>query len=124
VRETGVGEPWLDVFLWEGVPYVGTALEIWNGLAELRETIAEHAPLSLIALAEGVKSDPDIQLVHKAFSWLTRRYGRRKALEWRNDTYLRGLVFKGLRREFGACEPELVLHQEGGFIIAYVGAIR
>src|SRR5215469_200339 len=32
VRETGVGEPWLDIFLWEGVPHVGTASEIWNSL--------------------------------------------------------------------------------------------
>jgi hypothetical protein len=109
VRETGVGEPWLDIFLWEGVPHVGTASEIWNRLADVRATIAEHAPLSLLALAEGVESAPDLQLIHKAFSWLMTRYGRQKALAWRRDTCLRGIVFKILRREVGASayKPEM-----------------
>jgi hypothetical protein len=123
VGKTGVGDPWLDIFLWKGVPYIGSASEIWSVLADVRETIAEHAPLSLLALAEGVKRDPDLQLVHKAFSWLTKRYGRRKASEWRNDTYLRGIVLKGLQRE-GAYGGELVIHQDGTYITAYLGSFR
>src|SRR5215472_9648096 len=27
VRDTGVGEPWLDIFLWDGVPHVGRPSE-------------------------------------------------------------------------------------------------
>src|SRR5690348_14918915 len=90
VRETGVGEPWLDVFLWEGAAYVGTAPEIWNALEGLRASIAEHAPLSLLALAEGVEDDPLHWLAGQVFSWLTSRYGKQKALGWCKDTYLSG----------------------------------
>lgn len=127
VRETGVGEPWLDVFLWEDVAYLGTAPEIWHALAEVRERIAEHSPLSLLALAEGVDPAPDLQLVLKAFSWLTRRYGRQKAEEWRNEIYLRGIVLKSVRRQLGAyadkadvrraLQEELKVRQDGQKII-------
>jgi hypothetical protein len=131
IRETGVGEPWLDVFVWEGAAYVGTALEIWNALAEIREGIAEHAPLSLLALAEGVERGPNLQLVEKAFSWLTRQYGKQKALEWGTDSYMRGILFKGLRRELGtsASKPEmrralregLMVRNDGDKITAFIG---
>jgi hypothetical protein len=102
VREAGVGELWLDVFLWDDVAYAGTAPEIWNALAEVRERVAEHSPLSLLALAEGVNPAPDLPLVQETFSWLTRRYGRKKAEEWRNEIYLRGIILKSARRELGA----------------------
>jgi hypothetical protein len=127
LRETEVGEPWLDIFLWEGVVYVGTALEIWHALAEVREDIAEHSPLSLLALAEGVEAAPDVQLARNAFSWLMRRFGREKAEEWRNDSYLRGIVLKSVRREIGAyadetsvrraLQEELKVYQVGNKII-------
>jgi hypothetical protein len=130
IRETGIGDPWLDIFLWQGAAYVGTAPEIWNALAEVRESIAEHAPLSLLALAEGVERVQDLQLVHKAFSWLTRRYGTQKASEWRKDTYLRGIVLKGVRRQLGASagkaemrralQESLSVHQDGNKITASI----
>jgi hypothetical protein len=28
IGETGVGDPWLEIFLWEGATYVGTTPEI------------------------------------------------------------------------------------------------
>lgn len=127
IRETGLGEPWLDVFLWAGTVNVGTAPEIWNALAEVRERIAKHAPLSLLALAEGVDPVPDLQIFQSAFSWLTTRYGRQKAEEWRNDIYLRGMVLKSVRRELGAyaekadvrraLQKELKVRQDGHKIV-------
>lgn len=131
IRETRVGDPWLDIFLWEGEAYVGTAQQIWNGIAEVRGSIAEQAPLSLLALAEGVERVPDPQLVQKAVSWLTRRYGRRKALEWQTATYLRGIVLKGLRRKLGAAahneemrrilREELIVHQDHNQVTVTIG---
>jgi hypothetical protein len=97
----------------------------------VRASIAEHAPLSLLALAEGVEPIPDLQLVHNAFSWLTKRHGRQKALEWRKDTYLRGIVFRGLRRELGASgytaemrrvlQEEVIIRQDGKKLVASIG---
>ena len=132
IRETGIGEPWLDVFLWEGAVYVGTAPEIWSALTEFRERIAEHAPLSLLTLAEGVERIPDVQLVHKAFSWLTSRYGTQKSSKWRNNTYLRGMVVKCVRRELGAnsdraeirraLQEEIVVHDGSNKISVFIGS--
>jgi hypothetical protein len=102
IREAGVGEPWLDIFLWEDVPYVGTAQEIWSALAEVRESVVEHAPLSLLIVAEAVEGIAAHRLARKAFSWLSRRYGRQKASEWRRDTYLRGIALKCLRSKSGS----------------------
>ncbi len=132
IRETGVGEPWLDIFLWEGVAYSGTAPEIWDALGEMRERVAEHSPLSLLALAEGVDPAPDFELVQKTFSWLTRRFGRRKAEEWRNDIYIRGMVLKSVRRELGAdadraeicraLQEEIAVHDDGDEISVFIGS--
>jgi len=131
-RETGVGEHWLDVFLWEDTAHVGTAPQIWNALAEARATIEQHAPLSLLVLAEGIPRAEANQLAHKAFSWLTRRYGRPKALEWRRDTYLRNIVCKTLRRELGASaskaeirvafQEQLIIREEGNKIRVFLGS--
>ena len=132
IRETGVGEPWLDVFLWDDVAYAGTAPEIWNSLAEVRERVAEHSPLSLLALAEGVDPAPDLQLVQNTFSWLTRRYGRRKAEEWRNEIYLRGIILKSVRRELSAyadraeirraLQEEIFFHYDDNKISVFIGS--
>jgi hypothetical protein len=132
IRETGIGEPWLDVFLWEGAAYVGTAAEIWNALGELHESIAEHAPLSLLALAEGVDPVHDLKFVQKAFSWLTTRYGRQKAGEWLNVIYLRGMILKSVRRELGAnaeraalrraLQEEIVVHNNGNKVSIFIGS--
>jgi hypothetical protein len=130
VRETGIGEPWLDVFLWEGAAYVGTAAEIWHALGEARTSIAEHAPLSLLALAEGDASLPASQLSGVAFSWLTERYGKQRALKWCRDTHLRGILLKALRRELGnsvhkaemrlALQEKLSIQQHGNTITANI----
>jgi hypothetical protein len=111
IRETGVGEPWLDVFLWKGVAYVGTGRQIWDALTRVRADIEEHAPLSLLGLAEQVPCDEASRLARRAFSWLTSRYGREKALEWRRETYLRGRIVKILRRELGASLEKAEIHR-------------
>jgi hypothetical protein len=52
-------------------------------------------------LAEGSGEAESLQLAQRAFSWLAARYGKQKALEWRNETYLRGIVLRTLRSELG-----------------------
>jgi hypothetical protein len=132
IQEAGIGEPWLDVFLWEDRAYVGTARHIWDVLAEARGTIEEHAPLSLLALAEATGQAGTDQLALKVFSWLTTRYGMLKALEWQADTYFRGLLLKTLRRELGAAayradisralQEELIVHENSGKLSFIIGS--
>lgn len=101
MRETVVGKPWLDIFLWDGTPYVGTAAEIWTALEAFHAGIAEHAPLSLLIVSEGVtNSAQSLELSRQAFSWLRKRYGESKAVLWRIG-YFRKILLRGLRRELG-----------------------
>ena len=98
----------------------------------MRERVAEHSPLSRLALAEGVNPAPDLQLVQKTFSWLTRRYGRKKAEEWRYQIYLRGIILKSARRELGAhadraeirraLQEEMVFHYDDNKISVFIGS--
>jgi hypothetical protein len=92
------------VFLWNDTAYVGVAKEIWDALADVRTTIEAHAPLSLLALAEGVSGIATHRLAQKAFAWLRRRHGQKKALAWRDDTYLRRVAVRSLRRRSDAAE--------------------
>ena len=96
-----VGSPWVDVFLWRGGVYVGTKPEIWRALADLRDDIGAHAPLTLLNLAEGVPGEASDVLARNAFAWLKQRRGSRLAADWQTETYLRGIAIRGLRRHLG-----------------------
>jgi hypothetical protein len=104
MREVRVGERWVEVFLWDDTTYVGVGREVWDALADVRTTIGEHAPLSLLALAEGVSGIATHRLAQKAFAWLRKRHGWKKALAWRDDTYLRRVAIRSLRGQFDAAE--------------------
>ena len=45
-----------------------------------------------LALAEEAENIEARRLASEAFSWLTKRYSREKALEWCTNIYLRGIV--------------------------------
>ncbi len=100
-RSAKAGDPWLDVFLWAGEVYVGTKAEIWNATAAVRTAIADHAPMTLMNLAEGVPNVSTGNMANAAYGWLQQRYGGDAALSWQVDVYLRGLAIRGLRRRLG-----------------------
>ena len=85
-RPVRIGEPWVDVFLWEGRPYAGTPAELWCKLEGFGEELRTIAPLSLFdaALNAGVE-DAD-ELGHIALSYLARRHGTDVADRWRHQT--------------------------------------
>ena len=64
-REVGIGEPWIDIFIWKDQPYVGSRKEIWDSLGPWRAQIAKSAPLSLLALANGAARPEASDLVDK-----------------------------------------------------------
>ena len=65
----------------------------------MRESITEHAPLSLLALAEGVKRCPGSQACPKGVFVADETVRQTKSVgEWRNNAYLRGILLKGLQR--------------------------
>ena len=100
-RQAKVGDPWLDVFLWEGSIHVGTKPEIWNATTAVRNNIAALAPLSLLNLAEGVPGVEIGDLAKAAYAWLQQGRNADTALAWQVDIYLRGLAVRDLRRCLG-----------------------
>jgi hypothetical protein len=97
-RSSGSGCDWLDVFLWNGVVYVGTRAEIWNETLPVRGEMELTAPLSLLALAEGAHAEGGVSYAPAAYNWLAKEWGSSVADRWRLDTYLRNVVLLELRR--------------------------
>ena len=88
-RPVRVGDRWHDVFFWNDVTYVGTAEQLWVQLEGCREEIAIRAPLTLLDLADGARAADSAALARRAFSYLERAFGTGRAINWRNNTYLR-----------------------------------
>jgi hypothetical protein len=95
-RPVGVGDRWVDVFLWREAVHVGTAAELWGKLDRQRGAIEQEAPLSLLDLGTAVQTIDCRPLARRVFTALRTRFGEQKATHWRNETYLRGRLIKRL----------------------------
>lgn len=106
-----IGDPWLDVFLWDGHAYAGTPAQIWHDLSDQRDAIAASAPLSLLTLAQSVaKLDTD-ECVRGAVTWMASRFGLPRARAWRSETLLRGILLRRIRRHLGAAAHTAPMRQ-------------
>ncbi|WP_297838423.1 hypothetical protein [uncultured Roseibium sp.] len=92
-----VGEPWRDVFLWNGAAYVGTPEQLWNELGSLQPDVEARAPLSLLDLAVHARRDEVSTLAGVAFRFLQTRFGDTKARSWRQQ-FVRQQTEVALRR--------------------------
>jgi hypothetical protein len=100
-RPATLGDQFPHVFVWDGAIHVGTARELWEVLAPHRDSIEQHAPLTLVDLAEGAHSEELPYLAQTASTWLEGRYGAARAERWRTGTYFRGIVLRELRLLLG-----------------------
>jgi hypothetical protein len=98
LRSAVVGEAWIDVFLWNGSPHVGTPIELWNELRPYRSEIFDRAPLSLLDLSNNLDGVDKRTIALRAFEFLEAKFGQPKALQWRNESYLRLCVIRSLYR--------------------------
>lgn len=121
-----IHDQWIDVFLWKERTYVGTKAAIWESLTPERVEIAAHAPLTLLALAEGVSRELGASFGPIALGWLTSRYGVATAFEWLLDTYLRGIAIRILRSRMRSAPlwwfEDVRLIQKGKNIIIWLPA--
>ncbi|MGX9962770.1 leucine-rich repeat domain-containing protein [Roseomonas sp. F4] len=126
-RKARPGEPWLDVFLWQGVAHVGTAKEIWQALGGHRADIEASAPFSFLQLA-GQAGQSTQASAKAALAWWRAGLGESQARVWQFDSYLRGLAIQGLRRALGAralddplrtalFDVEVVPEEDGGTVV-------
>ena len=78
-----VGEPWHDVFVWNGISYVGTPEELWQELQPYHSDLVEKAPLSFLDLALYADRAEVQQLAPLAFAYVDDCFDRVMAQRWR-----------------------------------------
>ncbi len=79
VRE---GDPWTDVFLWEGRALVGTAVEMFAELGAELPRMQETIPISLLELALAAGEGNVAGRAETARARLERDHGAEAAAEW------------------------------------------
>jgi hypothetical protein len=92
-----IGEPWLDVFLWNDAAYVGTAEQLWAELTPLHPDVEARAPLSLLELAVHAGRDEVSTLAGVALGFLHERFGEKRGRSWRRQ-FVRQQAEVALRR--------------------------
>lgn len=75
-RPAVVGTPWLDVFLWDERPVVGTVAEIFAAMADRHDEIGSEAPLTFLDLALAAGSPDTPRSAAAAREFLRRTLGR------------------------------------------------
>ncbi|WP_298364746.1 tetratricopeptide repeat protein, partial [Azospirillum sp.] len=101
-RLVAVGDPWQNVFLWNGQVLVGRPDEVWAATEPFRSEIADAAPLSLLDAAACVDSAERDRLAQASFAFMNDRYGPAKAKDWRDRIYLRGKALLIVRSVLGS----------------------
>lgn len=134
VRTLEIGDPWHDVFLWDGHVHVGTAEELWDELESDRGQIAATAPITLLDLALNAGRGDQKALATAAFDYLEHRYGTDKAESWCRETLflqrflvlLRRLGSSGLSGEavLAARDIEVTADQTGAYTVCAPASIK
>lgn len=92
-----VGDAWRDVFIWNGIGYVGTPDALWAELAPFHGDLKARAPLSLLDLAIQAAREEVQRLAPAAFAHVENRFGQALARGWRRQL-LRQLLETEMRR--------------------------
>ena len=96
-----VGDPWHDVFVWNGVAYVGTPDVLWRELEEHHREIADLAPISFLELALNADQEDVLGLCRLAFDFVQGRFDERGARQWRRQFLRRWLETEVRRKQMG-----------------------
>ena len=80
-----VGDPWHDVFVWNGIGYVGTPDALWAELEPFHRDLGERAPLSFLDLALYADRADVQRLAPLAFAYVHDRFDRAMAQRWRRQ---------------------------------------
>ncbi|HEY0312284.1 MAG TPA: hypothetical protein VGC56_07280 [Allosphingosinicella sp.] len=80
-----IGDPWLDVFIWGGKPWVGTPSELWEELRPSLSHLVDAIPLSVLDLALSANEDGVPELAEAARRHVEGVHGPDVARRWRRD---------------------------------------
>ena len=92
-----IGDPWHDVFVWDGEAYVGTPDVLWRAFEGDRRELEELAPVSLFELALYAGQDVS-DLGRLAFGFVRGRFNEMVARRWRRQ-FLRQWLETEVRRQ-------------------------
>lgn len=92
------GDPWLDIFLWDGRPFAGTARQILDQIKPLRDEIQKLAPLSLLDLVLAASDKGAATLAKRAASFLNQQLGQEDGRHSFEESVVRPGVMLGFRR--------------------------
>lgn len=99
-RPVAEGDVWIDVFIWRDAAYVGTRAQLWESTKTFHDEMERIAPLSLLALAEGIDRSFAARCADVAYNWLTQDWGSRRADRWRINSYFDKLARRDLARRY------------------------
>lgn len=80
-----VGDPWLDVFLWNQAAIVGTPAELWKHLKTYIEDLTNRGPLSLFNASMNAHAPERDLFAKNAIAYVQSRFGHERAFCWRNS---------------------------------------
>jgi hypothetical protein len=83
--EVGLGDPWVDVFRFDGDVHVGRRSDIWAALRSQEDRIAARAPLSGVDLTSGTDVKVQRRMSRAAVDFIAEAYGARAARDWRRQ---------------------------------------
>jgi hypothetical protein len=97
-RRICIGDPWCDVFLWRGDPFVGCPVELWDNLKSQRLALEAEAPLSLLDLSLFCGSDTAQSVVKSAFEYVSNQLDDARARQWRCNLLIRPMIVRSVLR--------------------------
>ena len=93
-----VGDPWQDVFLWDGDAVAGSPKDIFERLLPMMDPLRQTAPLSLLDLATACESSDAPALAREALAFLQGRLGAGQGIRSFQELVIRPAVMIAMRR--------------------------
>ncbi|GEM_PF-2558751 len=94
------GDPWQDVFLWEGRVFTGTPGQIFDAVALYQDQLRALAPLSYLDLAVATEAPASAELAAGALTFLEAKLGGAAGAASFRELVLRPGVLVELRRQY------------------------
>ena len=114
--EVSTGDPWQDVFLWNGRTYAGTPHQILHGVEEARDDLEASIPISFLDLLLAAEAPLAAQISESVLSFLRTRLGNELGADIFQETVLRPGVLLELRRNFHRHNQK---HELGSFFYSF-----
>jgi len=120
--EVAAGDPWQDVFLWNGRAYVGTPQQILHGIDAWRDDLEASIPISFLDLLLAAEAPVASTVSRSALAFMEKALGNLPAAACFEETVVRPGIILELRRLLHRRDPKQDLPElPQNFIITSAG---